>query len=49
MGSETRELLEVVVSLGPWIAFVILLAWAAARSLVGRSDDASGRDGEEYP
>ena len=38
MGSKTRELVEVVVSLSPWIAFLILLAWAAARSLIGGSD-----------
>ena len=47
MGSEAREVLEVVLSLSPWIAFVILLAWATARSLIGRSDDGNGRARDE--
>ena len=44
MSGETRELFEVLLSLSPWIAFVILLVWAAGRSIAARSDDGAPRD-----
>ena len=33
MSEETRELVEVLLALSPWIAFVIAIGWSAASSL----------------
>jgi hypothetical protein len=54
MSHETRELLEVLLALSPWLAFVIALAWSSASALLHSrdgppDDDPSSQDVESRP
>jgi hypothetical protein len=44
MSHGTRELLEVLLALSPWIAFVIAVAWSSASAFLHQSDRSPGDD-----
>jgi hypothetical protein len=38
MSADTREMLEILLALSPWLVFIGFLIWSSARAVFERSD-----------